>query len=176
MSLPIQDLPRAWVKPGTKMLTAMQPLDAPQKRQEPRVWEQLEKLKMPGRQKDFVRKALWKKLMVGARTQKAYHQPNCVMCSVCETVNHVLSRCKFWLVACDIVTKALGPVWGPTGAMCPMKRLLIDEPVLSLQTTQGQALRAAARAGWVLRCEAKFRGVSSPVSGFITTWMHFVLA
>ena len=144
MSLPIQDLPRAWVKPGTKMLIAMQPLDAPQKRQEPRVWEQLEKLKMAGQQKDFVRKAPWKKLTVGARTHKAYHQPNYVMCSVSETVNHVLSRYKFWPVACDIVTKAFGPVWGPTAATCPMKSLLIDEPVLSLQTTQGLALWAAA--------------------------------
>ena len=98
------------------------------------------------------------------------------MCSVCETINHVLSRCKFWPMACDIITKAFGPVWGPTRAMCPMKRLLIDEPLLSLQTTHGLALWAAARAGWVLRCEATFRGVSSSVSDFVTTWMHFVQA
>ena len=57
-----------------------------------------------------------------------------------------------------------------------MKRLLIDEPLLSLQTTEGLALWAAARAGWVLRCEAKFRGVSSSVSDVVTTWMHFVPA
>ena len=68
ISLPIQDLPRAWVKPGTKMLTFMQPLDAPQKRQEPRMWEQLEKLKMLEQQEDFVRKALWKKVTLGTGT------------------------------------------------------------------------------------------------------------
>ena len=162
------------VKLGNKMLTTMQPLDAPQKRQEPQVWEQLEKRKMPGQQKDFVRKAPWKKLTVGATIKKAYHQPTCVMCSVSKTFNHVLSRCKFWPMACDIVTKAFGPMWGPTGVVCPMKRLLIDEPLLSLQTTQGLALWAAARAGRVLKCEAKFRDVSLLVSDFLTIWMHFV--
>ena len=53
-----------------KMLTAMQPLEEPQERQEPEVWEQLAKLKMPGIQRHFVRKVLWKKLTVGTRTQK----------------------------------------------------------------------------------------------------------
>ena len=113
----------------------MQPLEEPQKRQEPEVWEQLAKLKMPGVQRDFVRKALWKKLTVGARMQKAYHQPSCDLCAKTETIKHVLSGCKFWSVACDIITKAFGPVWDRTGAMCPMNKLLIDNPLLSLQTT-----------------------------------------
>ena len=174
MSLPIQDLPNAWVKQGTKMLTAMQPLEVPQKQHEPEVWEQLAKLKMPGPQKDFVRKALWKKLTVGARTQKAYHQPNCNLCSVPETIKHVFSGCKFWSVACGIVTKTFGPVWGPIGVMCPMKMLLVHQPLLSLQTTQGLALWAAARAGWVLRCEARFWGGSSSMSDFVSAWATIV--
>ena len=110
-SLPIQDLPIAWNKHGPKMSTAMQPLEEPQKRPEPEVWEQLAKLKMPGVQRDFMRKAPWKKLIVGARTQKAYYQPNCDLCAKTETIKHVLSGCKFWSVACDIITKTFGPVW-----------------------------------------------------------------
>ena len=174
MSLPVQDLPDAWVKQGTKMLSAMQPLEIPQKRQDLEVWEQLAKLKMPRPQRDFVRKALWKKLTVGDRTQKAYHQLNCNMCSVPETIKHVLSGCKFWSVACDIVTKTFGPVWGPTGVMCPMKRLLVDQPLLSLQATQGPALWAVARAGCVLRCEVRFRSVNSSLSDFISAWTTIV--
>ena len=131
---------------------------------------------MPRQQKDFVQNTPWKNLTVGAKAQKPCHQPNYIMCSVCETVNHVLSRCKFWPVAYDIVTKAFGPLWGPSRAMCPMKRLLIDEPLLSLQTTQGLALWDKAQAGWVLRCEAKLRGVSSSVSDFVPTLMHFIEA
>ena len=174
-SLPIQDLPIAWNKHGSKMLTAMQPLEEPQKRQEPEVWEQLAKLKMPGVQRDFVRKALWKKLTVGARTQKAYHQPNCDLCAKTETIKHVPSGCKFWSVACDIITKAFGPVWDCTGAMCPMNKLLVDNPLLSLQTTQGLAIWAAARAGWVLRCEARFRVVSLALTDFVSVWSTIVM-
>ena len=132
------------------------------------------KLKMPGPQRDFVRKALWKKLTVGARSQKAYHQPNCNLCSMPAIIKHVLSGCKFWLVACDVVTKTFGPVCGPTGVMCPMKRLLVDQPLLSLQSTQGLALWAAARAGWVLKCEVRFRGVGSSVSDFVSAWTTIV--
>ena len=119
-----------------------------------------------------MRKALWKKLTVGARTQKAYHQPNCDLCAKTETIKHVLSGCKFWSVACDIITKAFGPVWDRTWAMCPMNKLLVDHPLLSLQTTQGLALWAAAQAGWVLRCEARFRGVSMALSDFYLCVVH----
>ena len=47
-------------------------------------------------------------------------------------------------VAADVVTKAFGPVWIPTRVSCPMKKLLVDEALLSLQTIQGLALWAAA--------------------------------
>ena len=52
-------------------------------------------------------------------------------------------------MAADVVSKAFGPIWSPTAVLCPMNRLnrlLVDEPLLSLQTTQGLALWAAARA------------------------------
>ena len=150
-SLPIQDLPRAWVKPGTKMLTAMQPLDAMD-----------EKLKMLGQQKDFLRKALWKTLTVGARPQKAYHQPNCVMCSVFETVNHVLSRCNFGLWHVILSPRPLARCGAQqTGAMCPMTPLITNHT--------GTSTVGCGTSLWVLTCEAKLRGVSSPVSDFVPT-------
>ena len=66
-------------------------------------------------------KLLWKKLAVGTQTSVAYRRPNCVLCCGTET----MSRCKFWPVTIDVVTKAFRPVWSPTG--------------LSLQTTQDYA-------------------------------------
>ena len=131
LDLPVQDLPAEWARPGHKMLGALCPLERPQKRQEPAVWQQFARLHMPGGQRDFMRKALWKKLAVGAQTQTAYHQPKCVFCSQLETVHHILSAFKFWPVATDIVVKAFGPVWGPAGVMCPMNTLLISEPLLN---------------------------------------------
>ena len=157
-----------------KMLAVLCPLEPPQKRQEPEVWEQLAQLKLPGAQRDFMRRALWKKLAVGARTQHAYHQPNCILCSVPETIKHVLAACKFWPVAVDIVRKAFGPVWGRDGAMCSMDTLLVAQPLLSLSTTQGLALWAAARASWVLRCDAKFRSLSVAMPDFVVAWMTLV--
>ena len=174
LALPVQDLPKEWTQPNQKMLAVLCLLEPPQKRQEPEVWEQLALLKLPGAQRDFMRRALWKKLAVGARTQHAYHQPNCILCSVPKTIKHVLTACKFWPVAVDIVRKAFGPVWGRDGAMCPMDTLLVAQPLLSLSTTQGLALWAAARASWVLRCDAKFRSLSVAMPDFVVAWMTLV--
>ena len=59
--------------------------------------------------------------------------------------------------------------------MCPMNKLLVDNPLLSLLTTQGLALWATAQAGWVLRCEARFRGVSLALSEFVSVWSTIVV-
>ena len=56
----------------------------------------------------------------------------CVHCNVLESMGHVLPKCKFMLVATDVVTKAFGPMWSPSGVLCPVDKLLVDEPLLSL--------------------------------------------
>ena len=58
--------------------------------------------------------------------------------------------------------------------MCPMDTLLVAQPLLSLSTTQGLALWAAARASWVLRCDAKFRSLSVAMPDFVVAWMTLV--
>ena len=59
------------------------------------MWAHFGWLYMLGSQCNFMRKALWKKVVLGARICRAYHQPNCVLCSVLENVNQTLSRCRF---------------------------------------------------------------------------------
>ena len=101
LSLPVQDLPRCWLKPSFTLLVALQPLEPPQVRQLGEVWAQFERLVMPGTQSDFMRTAVWKKLALGAHTKDVCHQPQCVLCSVLETMRHTLSRCKFMPVAAE---------------------------------------------------------------------------
>ena len=163
--------------PGTVMrcwlrLVALQPPDPPQVRQSGEVWAQFGRLFMPGAQRDFMCKALWKKLAVGACKKEVYHQPKCILCSVLETIRHALSKCNF--MATDVVTKAFRPVWGPTGVLCPLDKLLVDEPLLSLQRTQGLAMWAAARASWGLRCDAKFRSPKPVLQDFVVLWRTVV--
>ena len=71
---------------------------------------------------------------------------------------HVLRHCCFSAFSFDTVRKAFGVVQREGGGAVEPSRLLLEEPALSLQSTQGLVLWAAPKAQWALRCEARFRG------------------
>ena len=147
LALPLRDIPVLWDRPSQTLLRALQPLQEPQEpqqRQAHDVWLQMHRLRMPGPQREFMRRALWQKLKVGARTKNVFHRPNCVSSGTLETMRHALSTYQFFPLAADIVLKAFGPVWGDTGLLWDMQILLVKEPLFSLITTQRLALWAAA--------------------------------
>ena len=132
-------------------------------------------LRLPGRAKDFMRHALWRKLSVGMRTQHVYHRPNCIRCAVLETTRHALAFCKFMGFAADSVRKAFGPVWAPTGQQVPLQELLLDHPLSSLKTTQRPVMWAASLVSWRLRCDAVFRDASLDLHEFVSGWAAVLL-
>ena len=50
-------------------------------------------------------------------------------------------------------------------------RFLLEEPALSLQSTQGLVLWAALKAQWALRCEARFQATQSSLDDFVARWV-----
>ena len=48
-----------------------------------------------------------------------------------------------------------------------MDKLLVDDPLLCLQTTQGRAMWTAKLASWVLCCDAKTTALKLALQGFI---------
>ena len=65
---------------------------------------------------------------------------------------HVLKRCLFSGFMFGAVRMAFGLAEGEGGGVEP-SRLLLDEPQLTLQCTQGVVLWAGVRAQLKLRCE-----------------------
>ena len=49
--------------------------------------------------------------------------------------------------------------------------LLLEEPALSLQSTEGFVLWAALKAQWALRCETHFQATPSSLDDFVAQWM-----
>ena len=88
-----------------------------------------------------MRKALWKKLVVGARTQWVFRWPSCAICGCLETVSHVLRACKYLPFAADTILKVFGPVRDDTGGGgLALQLLLLTHPQLFLSSTRGLTL------------------------------------
>ena len=55
-------------------------------------------------------------------TQHVAHRPDCILCSVSKTTQHVLALCNNHSLAADVVTKAFGPAWDrgeiPQSVLC----------------------------------------------------------
>jgi hypothetical protein len=87
-----------------------------------------------------------------------------------EDHRHVLKNCYFSGFMFDTVRKAFGLVQREGGALEP-SRLLLDEPLLSLQSTQGLVLWAGLRAQWRLRCEVKYQRQQVSLHDFVALWV-----
>ena len=70
----------------------------------------------------------------------------------------------------DTLRKAFGLAQG-VGAAVEPSRLLLEEPLLSLQTTQGLVLWAGPRAQWKLRCEVKYQHRQVSLEDFVAAWV-----
>ena len=127
-------------------------------------------LHLPKWDLDFVRRVLWRKLPVGVRMERLGGKL-CPQCGRVEDHAHTPKRCYFSAFMFDTVRKAFGLAQGVGGAVEP-SRLLLEEPLLSLQTTQGLVLWAGLRAQWKLQCEVKYQHRQVSLEDFVAVWVE----
>ena len=96
----------------------------------------------------------------------------CPLCHELKDHEHVLRHCRFSAFRFDTDRKAFGMVQWEGGNVEP-SRLIFEEPSLSLQSSQGLVLRAALKAQWALRCEARLQGVVPSLDDFVARWLGF---
>ena len=164
---PVDNWSLQWAKRRT--LLAMQQRTRHEARQPEEVWRVFGCLHLPKWDLDFIRRVLWRKLPVGARMERLGGKL-CPQCGRVEDHAHTLKRCYFSAFMFDTVRKAFGLAQGGGGAVEP-SRLLLEEPLLSLQTTQGLVLWAGLRAQWKLRCEVKYQHRQVSLEEFVAVWV-----
>ena len=123
------------------------------------MWEQWQRLKLPPRDRDFIEKALWRKLQLGGRMCQVY--PGEKLCPIDlgkETHLHFFRGCLTSYVLFDLVQQSFGVVQDKDDGVVEPSRLVVDAPLLFLGTTQGLLIWARLRAQCVLRCARRFRG------------------
>ena len=93
-----------------------------------------------------MRRVLWKRLPVGVHMEQL-GGPNCPLDGRVEGHTHVLKNCFFSSFLFDNVRRAFGLAeWGDRKV--EPSRMLLDEPLISLRTTQGLVLWAGLKAQW----------------------------
>ena len=164
---PVDNWSVQWTKRRT--LLAMQQRTRHEARQSKEVWRVFGCLHLPKWDLDFIWRVLWRKLPVGVRMERLGGKL-CPQCGRVEDHAHTLKRCYFSAFMFDMVRKAFGLAQGVGVAVEP-SRLLLEEPLLSLQTRQGLVLWAGLRAQWKLRCEVKYQHRPVSLEEFVAVWV-----
>ena len=126
-----------------------------QRRQSEEVWTAFHKLCLPAKQKDFIHRALWKRLPVRHRQDK--WKPLEVWCPLegeLETIKHALLSCHYLPRAFDIIDTAFRSHNTP---VLSVKHMLQHDPVASLMTPAGLLGWSAVYTNWQARCAKKYR-------------------
>ena len=118
---------------------------AEEPRQPLEVWCVFGRLYLPKWDLDFIQRALWKKLPIGGTMGHRVGTKLCPLCHKLEDHEHVLRHYRFSPFIFDTVPKAFGPVRQDKLVVEP-SRVLLENPTLSLQTSQGLVLWAALKA------------------------------
>jgi ribonuclease HI len=128
-----------------------------EERQPDGVWRKLAKLRIPGKDKDFIRMALWKKLPTGLRLQRIFPRLSraCPLCGVVEDNEHRLKACPFLSLPLLVMRRCFGVVHH-TDIVIEPSRLCIDFPLVSLSTIQGLLLWKTISVLWLFRCRVLF--------------------
>ena len=151
-----------------KMLLYMHHKRRHEPRQPPEVWQTFGQLFLPKWDRDFIRRALWRKLALGTRMERLGSKL-CLLDGRVEDHEHVFCHCMFGAFMQSTVRKAFGLVESGRVQVEP-SRLLRDFPLLSLTSTQGLLLWAGLRAQLNLRCRAKYQHQPSTLDEFIAGW------
>ena len=151
-----------------KMPLYMQHKRRHEPRQPPEVWQAFGRLFLAKWDRDFMRRALWKKLPLGTRMERLGGKL-CPLDGRVEDHEHVFRHCMLSAFMQSTLRKAFGMVEAGGGKVEP-SRLLRDFPLLSITTTQGLLLWAGLKAQWNLRCRAKYQHQPAAQDEFIAGW------
>ena len=134
------------------------------------MWRAFGRLYLPKWDLDFIRRALWKTLPIGGRMGHRVGSKLRPLCHKLEDHEHVLWHCRFSPFIFDTVRKAFGVVRQDQLVVEP-SRVLLENPTLSMQTSQGLVLWAALKAQCSLRCEARFQRAAPTLDDFVAQWV-----
>ena len=124
------------------------PHDVPP-RQPKELWLAFSQVALPPSIKDFIRLALWRKLLVGVWNLLPL-ETHCQLDNAEESVAHSRTDCKFLPVAFDILDKCLPSqtLGSPTDTRGEFQRMSVK----TLTTLPGLLAWAAVRANWKIQC------------------------
>ena len=126
-----------WGRQHTLLYMQLHTAEPPQ--QPPDLWQFFNRLYLPQGDLDFIRRVLRKNLPIGGRMGHRVGSKLCPLCHRLEDHEHVLRHHRFSVFLFDTVRKAFGVVQREGGAVEP-SRPLLEEPALSLPSTQGLVL------------------------------------
>ena len=130
------------------------------------VWVKFCISRIPLNLKDFVRKALWKKLPVGTRLSKwmptALH---CPLDGAVETTDHTLSTCRFLPVAKNTISKCFLPLSIDGVTVSSVQDLMSSYLDTTFEVPAGIMAWLAIMVNWECRCIARTK---------VPTWHQFM--
>ena len=131
----------------------------------------MDKLKAPWKFKSFVRQALWEKLAVNSRLQQKgiRDTDQCPLCGNMEDHEHRLKKCTYLDIPFQLV-RAMYRRVKKDGKVVEPSRMYLENPAISLQTTQGVVLWTAIHALWIFRCDVQFGRQTLDSKKYMATW------
>ena len=144
-----------------------------------RVLKVFSRLGVPMFDRDFIRRALWRKLTVAQRLCAMTRQDNCPFEPLVETHQHFFEGCQFTEFLGSSIEHTYGRVELEDGGWVAVKHLPYRQTELSLTTTEGLMYWAGLAAAWSLRCQRLFMGTLLTVFDFVAAlggklrvWLH----
>ena len=117
-----------------------------------RVWKVFSRLRVPSFDRDFIRRALWRKLTVAQRLCAMTRQDNCPFEPLVETHQHFFEGCQFTEFLGSSIEHTFDQVELEGGGWVAVKHLPYRKTEHSLTTTQGFLYWAGLAASWSLGC------------------------
>ena len=122
-------------------------------------WGYFNALRLPGRLREFVCAALWRKLPVGDRIAVwVPHARCCPLCGDVETHTHAVSACHNLGVAAGLILQLL-PRPEVDGIPRSLTDLVLNHLPVSLSSAAGLLLWSAVSVNWAIRCELSLSGL-----------------
>ena len=144
-----------------------------------RVWRVYSRLRVPSFDRDFVRRALWRKLTVAQRLCAMTQQDNCPFEPFVETHQHFFEGCQFIEFLGSSIEHTYGRVELKGGGWVAVKHLPYRQTEQILTTTQGLLYWAGLAAAGSLRCQRLFMGTLFTFFEFVAAsvcklrvWLH----
>ena len=133
-----------------------------------RTWGLFHKLRIPGWDYDFVRRAPWRKLAVASRLVAMTRYSKYVFDGKDETHARVFGECRFGQFVHEAVRHTFGPPHDPQGTSIDLSCDFLHKQEVALTTAQGILTWSGMSVAWSQRCHA--------VSGKQTVSLHTMVA